>query len=329
MKIAVDAMGGDNAPKVVIEGVENARDKYDDLTFTLYGKTEEIKKYLKNEKNIQIVQSDEEILGTDEPVKAIRKKKNSSMVMAAKSVKDGENDALFSLGNTGALLAAGIFVIGRIKKIERPALMTTLPVANSNNGVLYLDAGANAEAKVNYLEQWALMSIFYAKEIKKIKNPRVALLNNGEEFDKGDDLHKETYQRLSELSDINFIGNIESDKILTGMADIIVTDGFTGNAALKATEGTSKIIMSLLKHSLLENGLITKLGAAIISPSLKGMKEMFDTSKSGGAVLIGLKAPVVKAHGAADSRAVFYTIEQIREMLNKKIINKVNEYYND
>ncbi|MDO1605537.1 phosphate acyltransferase PlsX [Lactobacillus sp. YT155] len=327
MKIAVDAMGGDNAPQVVIEGVERARDEYSDLEFVLYGKIDEIKKCLQNDKNITLVQADEEILGTDEPVKAVRKKKNSSMVMAAQSVKDGENDAMFSLGNTGALLASGIFVVGRIKKVERPALMTTLPVTNSDKGVLYLDAGANAEAKVSYMEQWALMSNFYAKEIKGIKNPRIALLNNGEEFDKGDDLHKETYQRLSELKEINFIGNIESDKLLTGMADIVVTDGFTGNAALKALEGTTKTILSLLKHSLTESGIVTKLGAAIVSPALNSMKGTFDVSKSGGAVLLGLKAPVVKAHGSADKRAVYYTIGQIRDMVNKKIIDQVIDYY--
>ncbi|GKQ42574.1 phosphate acyltransferase [Companilactobacillus sp. RD055328] len=329
MKIAVDAMGGDNAPQVVIEGVEKARDQYDDLEFTLYGKTEEINKYLKDTKNITIVHSDEVILGTDEPVKAIRSKKQSSMVMAAKSVKDGENDAVFSLGNTGALLAAGIFVVGRIKKVDRPALMSTLPVANENDGVLYLDSGANASAKANYLEQWATMSVFYAKEIKGIDNPTVALLNNGEEYDKGDDMHKDAYQLLSNLENINFVGNIESNEILTGKVDIIVTDGFTGNAALKAIEGTSKIIMGQLKKALTENGIVTKLGAAIVSPSLNGLREMFDTSKSGGAVLLGLKAPVVKAHGNADARAVYYTIGQIRDMLDKKIVEQVNDYYND
>lgn len=329
MKIAVDAMGGDNAPEVIINGVERARDTYPELQFTLYGKENEIKKYLKNKENIEIIHTDEEILGTDEPVKAVRSKKNSSMVLAAKSVKDGENDALLSLGNTGALLASGIFVIGRIKKVERPALMTTLPVKNSKNGVLYLDAGANASAKSSYLQQWALMSVFYAENIKGIKNPRVALLNNGEEFDKGDDLHKETYQKLSEISEINFIGNIESNQILDGVADIIVTDGFTGNAALKAIEGTAQNIMSLLKHSLMDNGLVTKMGAIIVSPSLKGLKEMFDTSKAGGAVLLGLKAPVVKAHGAANQRAVFYAIKQIKEMLDKQIIDQVIEYYQD
>lgn len=327
MRIAVDAMGGDNAPKVVIEGVERARDTYEDLDFTLYGNTVEIEKYLKNTDRIKIVHTEEVILGTDEPVKAVRTKKDSSMVMAAKSVKDGENDALLSLGNTGALLASGIFVVGRIKKVERPALMTTLPSLVSEKGVLYLDAGANASAKSSYLEQWALMSVFYAKNVKQIENPKVALLNNGEEYDKGDELHKETYQRLNELTDINFIGNIESNELLSGKADIVVTDGFTGNAALKAIEGTSKVIMSQLKSALLENGFVTKLGAAIIQPKLKDMKSMFDTSRFGGAVLLGLKAPVVKAHGAADARAVFYTIGQVRDMLVDEVIEQVVDYY--
>src|SRR5699024_3100569 len=175
MKIAVDAMGGDNAPKVIVEGIEQARDEWKDLEFVLYGKESEIKKYLQNDERIKIVHTDEEILGTDEPVRAIRTKKNASMVLAAKSVKDGENDALFSLGNTGALLASGIFIVGRIKQVSRPALMPTLPVTNSTNGVNMLDVGANAEAKASYLQQWAIMGSIYAHDVKKIDQPRIAL----------------------------------------------------------------------------------------------------------------------------------------------------------
>ncbi len=168
MKIAVDAMGGDNAPQVIVEGIEQARDEWDNLEFVLYGDQEKIKKYLKDSTRISIVHTDEEILGTDEPVRAIRSKKNASMVLAAKSVKDGENDALFSLGNTGALLAAGIFIVGRIKQVDRPALMPTLPVTNSSLGVNILDVGANAEAKPSYLQQWAVMGSIYARDVKKI-----------------------------------------------------------------------------------------------------------------------------------------------------------------
>ncbi|WP_119317940.1 phosphate acyltransferase PlsX [Companilactobacillus formosensis] len=327
MKIAVDAMGGDNAPKVIVEGIEKARDEWKDLEFVLYGKESEIKKYLQNDERIKIVHTDEEILGTDEPVRAIRTKKNASMVLAVKSVKDGENDALFSLGNTGALLASGIFIVGRIKQVARPALMPTLPVTNSTNGVNMLDVGANAEAKASYLQQWAIMGSIYAHDVKKIDQPRIALLNNGTEYDKGDTLHKEAYQLLKETEGINFIGNVESGDILAGVADVIVTDGFTGNAALKATEGTATILLKQLKDALLNNGIFTKMGAAIVSPSLKGMRKMFDTSQAGGAVLLGLKSPVIKAHGAADSKTVYYTVKQIYDMLTNDTINKANKYF--
>ncbi|WP_125761098.1 phosphate acyltransferase PlsX [Companilactobacillus hulinensis] len=327
MKIAVDAMGGDNAPQVVVEGIEKARDEWTDLEFVLYGDQSKIKKYLKNSDRIEIVHTDEEILGTDEPVKAIRSKKNSSMVLAAKAVKNKEADALFSLGNTGALLASGIFIVGRIKQVDRPALMPTLPVINSSLGVNMLDVGANAEAKPAYLQQWAVMGSIYARDVKKIKNPRVALLNNGTEEDKGDPTHKDAYKLLENTEGINFIGNIESNNILAGEADIIVTDGFTGNAALKAIEGTATILLKQMKHALLDNGIFTKMGAAIVAPSLRGLRDMFDTSKAGGAVLLGLKSPVVKAHGAADSETVFYTVKQIYDMLLNDTVNKANKYF--
>lgn len=327
MKIAVDAMGGDNAPEVVVEGIEKARDEWKDLEFVLYGKESAIKEYLKNDERITIVHTDEEILGTDEPVRAIRSKKNASMVLAAKSVKDGENDALFSLGNTGALLAAGIFIVGRIKQVARPALMPTLPATNSPLGVNMLDVGANAEAKASYLQQWAVMGSIYAHDVKKIDKPRIALLNNGTEYDKGDTLHKEAYQLLKDTKGINFIGNVESNNILAGVADVIVTDGFTGNAALKATEGAANILLGELKDALLNNGIFTKMGAAIVAPSLKGMRKMFDTSQAGGAVLLGLKSPVVKAHGAADARTVYYTVKQIYDMLQNDTVNKANQYF--
>ncbi|KRO00987.1 phosphate acyltransferase PlsX [Companilactobacillus kimchiensis] len=327
MKIAVDAMGGDNAPQVVVEGIERARDEWKDLEFVLYGKESAIKEYLKNDERITIVHTDEQILGTDEPVRAIRSKKDASMVLAAKSVKDGENDALFSLGNTGALLAAGIFIVGRIKQVARPALMPTLPATNSPLGVNMLDVGANAEAKASYLQQWAVMGSIYAHDVKKIDKPRIALLNNGTEYDKGDTMHKEAYQLLKDTKDINFIGNVESNNILAGVADVIVTDGFTGNAALKATEGAATILLSELKDALLNNGIFTKMGAAIVAPSLKGMRKMFDTSQAGGAVLLGLKSPVVKAHGSADSRTVYYTVKQIYDMLTNDTISKANKYF--
>lgn len=326
MKIAVDAMGGDHAPEVVVKGVQTARDKWPDLEFVLFGDLTKVKPLITDETRIELVQSDSEILNEDEPVKAVRQKKDSSMVMAAQAVKNGEAEALFSLGNTGALLATGIFVIGRIKGIERPALMPTLPTVNPDHVVNLLDCGANAESKASYLEQWAIMGKIYARDIRNIENPRVALLNNGTEYDKGDPLHKEVYQRLQANEAINFVGNVEANNLLNDQADVIVSDGFTGNAVLKATEGMSSLLLKQIKQALLNNGLGVKLGAAMIKPALGDIKNRFSTSDNGGAVLLGVNAPVVKTHGGSHEDAVVSTIGQIREMLAKQTINQVIDY---
>nr|WP_318531102.1 phosphate acyltransferase PlsX [Lapidilactobacillus achengensis] len=326
MKIAVDAMGGDHAPAVVIKGVEQARDQWPDLEFVLFGDLAQVKPLIQNDERLTLVQSNSVITNEDEPVKAVRSKKDSSMVMAAQAVKDGAAEAVFSMGNTGALLATGIFVIGRIKGIDRPALMPTLPTTNPNNVVNLLDAGANAESKANYLEQWALMGSIYARDIRGIKEPRVALLNNGSEFDKGDSLHQEVYQRLEANPNLNFQGNVEAGFILTDVADVVVTDGFTGNAVLKATEGMAALLMNQIKSSLLNGGARAKLGAVLIKPALGGVKQRFSTSANGGAVLLGVNAPVIKTHGGSKEAAVVSTIGQIREMLVKKTIPQVIDY---
>lgn len=326
MKIAVDAMGGDHAPEVVVNGVMKARDQWPDLEFMMFGDRAKVEPYLTDETRIEFVQADSQILNEDEPVKAVRRKKDSSMVMAAQAVKDGKAEALFSLGNTGALLATGIFVIGRIKGIERPALMPSLPTVNPNNMVNLLDCGANAESKASYLEQWALMGTIYACDIRNIAKPRVALLNNGTEFDKGDPLHQEVYQRLEKNPAINFVGNVESNNLLQDKADVIVSDGFTGNAVLKATEGMASLLLKMIKDTLLNSGIGVKLGAAMIKPALGEIKNRFSTSDNGGAVLLGVNAPVIKTHGGSDEGAVISTIGQIREMLAKQTIPQVINY---
>ncbi|WP_261806859.1 phosphate acyltransferase PlsX [Lapidilactobacillus luobeiensis] len=326
MKIAVDAMGGDHAPAVVVKGVEQARDQWPDLEFVLFGDVAQVKPLIKDEQRLTLVQSNSVITNEDEPVKAVRSKKDSSMVMAAQAVKNGAADAIFSMGNTGALLATGIFVIGRIKGIDRPALMPTLPSVDPDKVVNLLDAGANAESKPNYLEQWALMGSIYARDIRGIKEPRIALLNNGTEYDKGDSLHQEVYQRLQANPNLNFVGNVEAGNLLNDQADVIVSDGFTGNAVLKATEGMASLLMKQIKHALLNNGTKVKLGAALIKPAFGDIKNRFSTSANGGAVLLGVNAPVVKTHGGSDEGAVVSTIGQIREMLRKQTIHQVIEY---
>ena len=328
--IAIDAMGGENAPKAIVDAVLKAKPKLKDTKFVLFGDEEKINEIIPPEQKdrIDVIATSEIIVDSDEPVKAIRRKKNSSMVVAANYVKSGKADALFSLGNTGALLACGIFIIGRIKGVERPALMPTLPSAKSEDGFNIIDVGANAQSKPEYLVQWAQMANFYAQKIRNIKNPTVALLNNGAEDDKGDPLHQEAY-KLLKATDLNFIGNAEGNDLMEGKADVIVTDGFTGNATLKAIEGTASVILRLLKDSLLNNGLRPKVGALLAKPGLTALKKRFDTARYGGAVLLGVNAPVVKTHGRSNIRPIYYTLLQIDKMLSQDLVGEYKKYFSE
>ena len=302
MKIAVDAMGGDYAPEAIVKGVMLAREKFNDIEFQLYGKEAEIRKYLTDDRNITIIHTDEKINSDDEPVKAIRRKKQASMVLAAQAVKEGRADAILSAGNTGALLAAGLFVVGRIKGIERPGLMSTLPVIGSTGGFDMLDLGANADNKPEHLVKYAILGSYYAENVRKVAQPKVALLNNGTEDSKGNELTKKAFELLKATPEINFIGNIEARELLEGRADVVVTDGFTGNAVLKSIEGTALSMMKLLKHAILDSGIKGKMGALLLKDGLKDLKNQMDYSKQGGAVLFGLKAPVIKAMGPPKKR---------------------------
>lgn len=320
--IAIDAMGGEKAPEAVIKAVLRVKKELPHTQFVLFGDQTKIKSLLGNDiSQIEIVNTTEVIKDEDEPVKAIRQKKDSSLVVAAQFVKQGKADALFSMGNTGAILASGIFIIGRIKGVARPGLMPTLPVKNSDDGFNMIDVGANAKSKPEYLLDWAKMASYYAEKVRGINNPRVGLLNNGAENDKGDDVHQKAYQLLLD-SKLNFIGNIEGNELLDGKADVIVTDGFTGNAVLKNIEGTSGVLIHLLKNSLLNNGLFVKLGALMIKKALKGLVSKFDVDKYGGAVLLGVNAPVVKTHGRSGERAVYFTLKQVDKILQEKIIDE-------
>ena len=321
-------MGGDIAPQAIVEGVMLAKQDFPDIEFQLYGKEAEIKKYITDEKNITIIHTDEKIASDDEPVKAIRRKKTASMVLAAQAVKNGEADAIFSAGNTGALLAAGLFIVGRIKNVERPGLMSTLPVMGEpDKGFDMLDLGANADNKPEHLVQYAVLGSFYAEKVRNVQNPRVGLLNNGTEETKGSELTKKAFELLAADETINFVGNVEARELLNGVADVVVTDGFTGNAVLKSIEGTAMNMMSLLKTAILSEGVKGKMGALLLKNALRGMKDEMDYSKHGGAVLFGLKAPVIKTHGATGPDAVRYTIRQIHTMLETQVVPQLVEYY--
>lgn len=320
MKIAIDAMGGDHAPKEVVEGAMQAIATFTDLHITLVGNETKIKEYLSNNERITIIHTEVKIEGDEEPVKAVRRKKDSSMVLMAEEVKANRADACISAGNTGALMAAGLFVVGRIKGIDRPALSPTLPTIDGK-GFLFLDVGANVDAKPEHLLQYALMGSIYADKVRGISKPRIGLLNVGTEESKGNELTKQAFELLKK-SELNFIGNVESRDLLNSVCDVVVTDGFTGNIALKTIEGTALSVFSMLKEALTSN-FTSKLAAAVLKPKLKGLKSKMDYSEYGGAGLFGLNAPVIKAHGSSDANAVFNAIRQTRVMVEHDVVGTI------
>lgn len=322
MKIAIDAMGGDHAPKEMVLGAMKAVQAFRDIEILLVGNKEKIDLYLTNKERIDILHTEEMILGTDEPVRAVRKKKNASMVLGANEVKEGRADAFISAGNTGALMAAGLFVVGRIDGIERPALSPTLPTIGGE-GFLLLDVGANVDAKPNHLVQYAIMGSIYTEKVLGIKNPRVGLLNIGAEEKKGNELTKKTFELLQE-ENVNFIGNVEARDLLNGVCDVVVTDGFTGNMVLKSIEGTALSIFKMLKSTLMSS-MKSKLAAAVLKPDLKALGAKMDYSEYGGAALFGLNAPVIKAHGSSDSNAIYNAIRQARDVVQSEVVQTIKK----
>ena len=322
MKLAIDAMGGDHAPKEVILGVNRAIKAFPDIKVVLFGKKDAITPFLEMNDRVQIVHTDEVIEATDEPVRAIKRKKQSSMVLMAKAVADGEAEACISAGNTGALMAAGLFIVGRIKGIERPALAPTLPTANGK-GFLMLDLGANADAKPEHLLQYAIMGSIYAEKVRGIDKPRIGLLNIGAEKKKGNELTKRAYDLLEETN-LHFIGNVEARDLLECAADVIVTDGFTGNMVLKTMEGTASTIFTMLKTVFTSN-LKNKLAAGLVKSDLVELRHLMDYTEYGGAGLFGIRSPVIKAHGSSNANAIFNAIRQARDMVNHNVPDTIQK----
>ncbi len=302
MRIAVDAFGGDNAPEEIIKGAVLAANQSSD-EIILVGDEEKIEALLAlesyPENRISIQHASEVIETGDSPVESIRKKKDSSLVVALNLVKSGEADAVVSAGNTGAYLAGAFRILGRMKGILRPALTAVMPTIDKP-GVI-LDVGANADCRPEHLVQFAHMGALYAKQALHIENPRVALLNIGAEEAKGNSLTKETHALLKE-EDLNFIGNIEPRDVPFGMADVIVCDGFTGNVVIKLIEGTASALFKMLKGVFYKN-TATKLSAAVLKPGLTTVKAKMDYSEYGGVPLLGIEGVVFKAHGSSDAKA--------------------------
>lgn len=327
MKIAIDAMGGDHAPKEMVIGALEAVKKWENLEVVLVGDEAAIRSHLTETHDRIHIHHTTEVIDTDEePVKAVRTKKDSSMVVAANLVKSGEVEAFISAGNTGALMTAGLLVVGRIKGIERPALSPILPTAG-DNGVLVLDVGANVDAKASHLYQYAIIGSLYAEHVMGIKNPRVGLINIGSEEKKGNELTKETFPLLQNAP-INFVGNIEPRDIPFGICDVAVCDGFSGNVLLKTMEGTAGVIFKFLKEAF-TSSLKNKLAAAMLMGSLKEMKGRLDYKEYGGSPLLGLNGAVFKAHGSSDARAIVNAIDKARTYLEQGVTQMISQHIRD
>lgn len=326
MKIVIDGMGGDNAPKSNVEGCVAAIKEYGvDLIIT--GDKDlleaEFSKHDFDKSKIEIIHTTEIIENEDKPVKAIRSKKDSSMVVALRQVKEGNAGAIVSAGNTGALLAGGLFVVGRIKGIDRPCLCPAIP--NVKRGMTMIaDGGANADCKPINLVEFAVMSSIYSNKVLGIDNPRIALANVGIEEGKGNDLVKKTYEELKNAQ-VNFIGNIEARDVINAHTDIIVCDGFTGNILLKATEGVAMSVMGLLKETFLSSTK-GKMGAVLLKNDLKALKSYMDYSEYGGAPLLGVNGGVIKAHGSSNGVAFKNAIRQAIKFVEGNVVEDIKTY---
>ncbi len=319
MRIIVDGMGGDNAPESTVKGAVEAVKEYG-IEVIITGPEDKIqnqlKKYIYPSEKIRVMDAPEVITNDENPTLAIRRKKNSSLVVGMQALADGEGEGFISAGNTGALLAGGLFIVKRIEGIDRAALTVLYPTLKGVS--LLVDAGANMDTKSEYLSQFALMGSIYMEEVMGVENPRVGLVNVGTEESKGNQLSKETFQALSE-SNINFIGNIEARDLPYGIADVMVCDGFVGNVVLKLTEGMASSIFSLLKESLMAD-FRSKFGALLLKPQLKLLKKRLDYREHGGAPLLGTTKPVVKAHGSSDYYAFKNGIGQLKTFIERDVI---------
>ena len=323
VKIAVDAMGGDNAPSEIVKGVVDSVKEFN-ARVILVGQKQaietELNKYNYDNKSIEIVEAEEVITTEESPTKAIREKKNSSMVVGLNLVKQKQADAFVSAGSTGALLTGALFIVGRIKGVERPVLGTCLP--NKKGFTFLVDSGANVDCKAKYLQQFAKMASVYVENMFDIKNPKVALVNIGAEKEKGNTLTKEAYELLEE-TDLNFVGNIEPREIPFGEADIVVCDGFLGNTILKLSEGLSMALLGIIKEEITVGHY--KIAAAALKKPFGNIKKKLDADEVGGAPFLGLKSLVVKAHGSSNAKAIKNAIKQCILFAEADIVSKIGE----
>lgn len=326
VKVAVDAMGGDNAPVEIIKGAVEAIQESKELKVFLVGREEvikeELKKYTYNIEQVEIVHAQEVIETAEPPVMAIRRKKDSSIVKAMYMVKDGTCDAFVSAGSTGAVLVGGQVIVGRIKGVERPPLAPLIP---TERGVsLLVDCGANVDARPSHLVQFAKMGSVYMEHIMGVKNPKVGIVNIGAEEEKGNALVKETFPLLKNCPEINFIGSVEARDIPAGVADVVVCEAFVGNVVLKMYEGVAASLIKKVKEGMMST-LKSKIGALMVKPALKKTLKSFSTDQYGGAPMLGLTGLVVKAHGSSNAVEIKNSILQCIAFKEQKINEKIKE----
>ena len=325
-KVALDAMGGDNAPAQIIKGAVDALKREEGIHVFLVGREDAVRKelaqYQYDESRIEIVNATEVIETAEPPVNAIRKKKDSSIVVGMKMVKEGQADAFVSAGSSGAILVGGQVIVGRIKGVERPPLAPLMPTEKGMS--LLVDCGANVDARPSHLVQFAKMGSIYMKHVVGIENPTVGIVNIGAEEEKGNALVKETFPLLKEEKEINFIGSVEAREIPGGQADVIVCEAFAGNIILKLFEGVGNTLIRQIKKGMM-GSLRSKLGAFLVKPALKETLKGFDVSEHGGAPLLGLNGLVVKTHGSSKAKEISNTLVQCVTFKKQRINEKIRE----
>ncbi|MGI6030215.1 MAG: phosphate acyltransferase PlsX [Eubacteriales bacterium] len=325
MKIGIDAHGGDNAPLEVLRGAELAVRELG-VEMVLYGREEEIRPLMQqqgiSDQGISIVNASQIIDIHEDPAMAIRSKKDSSMVVGLNALKNGEIDAFVGAGSTGALLAGATLIVRRIKGVKRSALAPVMPTETGS--CMLIDAGANTEVKPDYLLQFGVMGSVYMRAVLGMSSPRVGLLNNGTEDTKGTSLQQEAYQLLKNCGEIQFVGNVEGRGVPLGECDVIVADGYSGNVLLKTMEGMGKLIALNLKRMFL-SGLRGKLGALMLYRDVKAFQNKMDYKEYGGAIFLGIRKPVIKAHGSSDARAFKNAIRQAKLVVEGNIISEIEE----
>ena len=326
MRIAVDAMGGDFAPKEIVRGAVDAAKKYD-CELVLIGDEEQIRAELHGADpaalHISIVHASEVIGMNEHPAEAVRSKKDSSVVVATRLVKEGSCDAVFSAGSTGAAVAAAQLILHRIRGVGRPSIATPMPTPDGVT--LMLDSGANVDSKPEHLVQSAVMGSLYAQHVFGIEHPRVGLLNIGEEETKGNEQAKETYPMLKAESNIRFCGNAEGRDVPKGNFDVVICDGFVGNVVLKFAEGLAKTILGLIREEIRGAGLMAKLGALLLMPTLRRLGKRLDVREYGGAPLLGVNGYCVIGHGSSDAKSVASAIGVTVDYVNGRVLDQIRD----